>query len=251
MKKIIKKIFNILGFQINRYFSYVHVINSREFIPVSNNENDWKINQKAFDLSQNTYDDFNAKCRYYKITQLIKHILKKNKVYDFVECGCWKGHSSYITAYFIKKSKKKIKFHIFDSFEGLSKFTKEDNYFYSKKKSIKDKILNQFKGDEQFLLKILRNFRFIKIYKGWIPNRFREIKNKKFSFVHIDVDQYAPTLQSIEFFYPRLTKGGIIACDDYNSSIFPGAKKAWDKYFKNNNYTFFSKDILGGCYIIK
>ena len=81
--------------------------------------------------------------------------------------------------------------------------------------------------------------------------REKEIKNEKFSFVHIDVDLYEPTMKSLEFFFPRLVKGGIIVCDDYNSNIFNGAKKAWDKYFKNIKFDYFFHNPLGGCFLIK
>jgi hypothetical protein len=51
--------------------------------------------------------------------------------------------------------------------------------------------------------------------------------------VHIDVDLYQPTLDSIRFFYPRLAPGGIILCDDYGYSSCPGAKGAFDEYMKD------------------
>ena len=34
------------------------------------------------------------------------YVLAKKRVYDFVECGCWKGHSSYIISKLIKSNKK-------------------------------------------------------------------------------------------------------------------------------------------------
>ena len=45
----------------------------------------------------------------------------------------------------IKKRKKNVKFHIFYSFEGLSKSTKNDKIYHSKKKTEKEKIENLFK----------------------------------------------------------------------------------------------------------
>src|SRR3989338_3744494 len=44
------------------------------------------------------------------------------------------------------------------------------------------------------------------------------IKNKKFSLVHFDVDTYESTKNSIEFFYPRMTRGGVILSHDYINS---------------------------------
>ena len=42
---------------------------------------------------------------------------------------------------------------------------------------------------------------FVKIYKGWIPDRFEEVKDKNFSFVHLDVDLYEPTYESLNYFF--------------------------------------------------
>ena len=91
----------------------------------------------------------------------------------------------------------------------------------------------------------------LKFTKGWIPKDLRKYKIKKFSFIHIDLDLHKPILDTLEFFYPKLVKGGIIICDDYNSSQFPGAKKAWDDFFKDKNNEFLYEQPFGGCFIIK
>jgi hypothetical protein len=44
--------------------------------------------------------------------------------------------------------------------------------------------------------------------------------------VHIDVDLYQPTRDSLAFFYPRLVKGGVIVMDDYGFKTCPGATRA-------------------------
>ena len=122
MKELIKRILKFFGYQINKYKN-IYVLNSNHFLPIKENDSDWKLNSTAFKKSKNKNYDFWTNIRYYSLTQLVKEVLKQKKVYDFAELGCWKGHSSYITAELIKKSKKKILFHIFDSFEGLSKST--------------------------------------------------------------------------------------------------------------------------------
>src|SRR5207248_4885047 len=52
----------------------------------------------------------------------------------------------------------------------------------------------------------------------WIPDRFQDVDDWKFSFVHIDTDWPEPTSESLAFFYPRIEAGGIIVCDDYGQS---------------------------------
>ena len=121
-----------------------------------------------------------------------------------------------------------------------------------KKKKYKEFMTSHFRSSEKFLKnEVLKEFDFVKTYKGWIPSRFSEVKDLKFSFVHIDVDLYQPTLDCLEFFFPKLVSGGIIVCDDYNSSQFPGAKNAWDYYFKDKKINLFYEQPFGGCFLIK
>jgi O-methyltransferase len=42
------------------------------------------------------------------------------------------------------------------------------------------------------------------VRKGWIPDVFSAAEAETFCFVHIDVDLYEPTLESMRFFYPRM-----------------------------------------------
>jgi len=253
MKSFIKKILKLFGYQINKSTTDICVIYPNDFAPIKNNDENFSLYTTAMEKSENaSNNEFPKQMRFYSLIQIVKYILNKNEVSDFAECGCWKGHSSYIISKLIEESKKQISFHIFDSFEGLSKPTIEDKELFYKDAKTKKQISAQFSSSEKFVKdKVLKGFNFVKTYKGWIPNRFNEVKNKNFSLVHIDVDLYKPTLSSLEFFFPKLSKGGVIVCDDYNASSFPGANGAWDQYFKNKDYKFFFQNPLGGCFIIK
>lgn len=225
----------------------------RDFLPIFVKDETIRLYFEGIRKSKNLKThNFPKLMRFYSLIQMVNYVLAKKRVYDFVECGCWKGHSSYIISKLIKSNKKKINFHIFDSFEGLSHSTKEDERYHLLKKTKKDKIEKYFQSNEKFVKdNVLKKFKFVSIYKGWIPKKFYKVKNKKFSLIHIDVDLYKPTFDSLSFFYPKLCKGGVILCDDYNVTGFPGAKNAWDKFFKGKKYSFFFKNPLGGCFIIK
>jgi len=253
VKNTLKFFFSILGYVINKKKDYLKIINLNDWLPYKNKNEIYKIYYKGLNKSKEFWADFFSKqLRVYSLVQLVNKVLKQEKIYDFVECGCWRGHSSYIIANLIIKKKKNIKFHIFDSFEGLSPSDKNDGFFYKQSSEYKSKLTEHFRSSEDFLRNdVLKNFNFVRTYRGWIPSRFNEIKNNKFSFVHIDVDLYKPTIDTLDFFFPKLVKGGIIVCDDYNSSQFPGATKAWDQYFKKKNYNFFYEQPFGGCFIIK
>ena len=198
-------------------------------------------------------DNFSKQLRFYSLQQIVEHVLSLRLDADFAECGCWKGHSSFIISTLLAKQGFKNRFHIFDSFEGgLSKKTLEDKnelYEQSQKEIDQEKVM--FQSLEENVQKVIEDFDFVKLYKGWIPERFGEISNRKFSFVHIDVDLYEPTLKSLEFFYPKLEDGGIIVCDDYNFKHFNGSKKAWDEFFSDKKVKINFAPSMGGGFIVK
>jgi hypothetical protein len=114
------------------------------------------------------------------------------------------------------------KIHLFDSFEGLSKPGEKDGTFWS---------TGGLSADESKARQNLAGFSNAAFYRGWIPERFPEVGDRSFALVHIDVDLYQPTLDSLAFFYPRMVKGGLIICDDYGFTTCPGAREAMDSFF--------------------
>ena len=157
--------------------------------------------------------------------------------------------SAYQIATHLKSIDKEANFHIFDSFEGLSEYDKID--IVPEIKQDLSKRREQFACGEDIVRSNLKEFDFINYYKGWIPDRFKEVQDRKFSFVHIDVDLYQPIYDSFKFFYPRLLDGGIIVFDDYGSTAFPGAKEAVDRLLGEFNKPFFLPLPSGQAFLLK
>jgi hypothetical protein len=141
---------------------------------------------------------------------------------DTAECGAYQGASSWLICDKFKNTDKTH--YIFDSFEGLSAPLDVDGEYWTK---------GDLRASEEILKKNLSTYSKVEILKGWIPDRFGEAADESFCFVHVDVDLYQPTLDSIRFFYPRLVPGGIILSDDYGFRTCPGAKGAFDEYMKD------------------
>lgn len=198
-------------------------------------------------------DNFHLQCRMYSLQQLVEHAAQKNPDGEFVECGCWKGHSAYIISSLLTKHRFGKSFHIFDSFEGgLSDKTSEDISTYAQQTmEERETEKNWFASTVEELNHALKGFPFVKIYKGWIPDRFPEVKERRFAFVHIDVDLYQPIMDSLKFFFPRVLPGGIIVVDDYGYSMFPGAKKAVDEFRSGIECSMFYETPMGSCFIMK
>ena len=158
---------------------------------------------------------------------------------DMAEVGVYQGGSAKL----ICEAKKQRRLHLFDTFTGLPKISEKDTHFGTK--YWKDGQFNN--TSEENVKKYLANYDNVFFYKGKFPETSEPIKNSKFSFVHLDVDLYRSTLDCLEFFYPRLIKGGIILTHDYHST---GVQTAFKEYFKNKTSPMI--ELIGSqCFVIK
>lgn len=102
------------------------------------------------------------------------------------EIGCWYGLSAYqIVHHSMNNMNKTVLFHIFDSFKGLSKIEQIDKQFSRIQND--DNLSSQFKCSLGTVQKNLKEFNFIQYHKWWVPDKFYEVKNRTFPFVHIDL----------------------------------------------------------------
>ena len=183
------------------------------------------LEDKAF---MNYYESFEGTRHYrtldrkYTLEQLMKLLISTDGRGDTAECGVFQGASSYLICRQIQGSQKQH--HVFDSFEGISTPNDKDGSYWRE---------GMLACSEKVVRENLKGFGFVRYYKGWIPERFDEVSGRKFCFLHIDVDLYQPTLDSLVFFYERMTPGGIIICDDYGLTTCPGAREAMDSFFSD------------------
>ena len=115
---------------------------------------------------------------------------------------------------------------MFDTFEGLPKVSEKDTHFgtsYWKTGEFSNTSLESVKD-------YLSDYKNVYCYKGKFPETSEPIKNKKFSFVHLDVDLFQSTIDCLKFFYPRMINGGVILTHDYHTD---GVKQAFNEFCKN------------------
>lgn len=168
---------------------------------------------------------------------LYKLIESTNKIEgEIAEVGVYKGGSAKL----ISKLKRKKKFHLFDTFEGLPKLSNKDN----KKQFIK----GQYIGRYEQVKKYLKSYSNVFLYKGFFPDTANPIKGRKFSFVHLDVDIYSSTFDSLKFFYPRMVTGGVILSHDYANSV--GVKRAFDTFLKDKKEIII-ETVGSQCIVVK
>jgi transketolase len=146
---------------------------------------------------------------------LYKYLQEISKIEgDIVEVGVYSGGSAEIINKY-KPSNKKL--YLFDTFNGWPDGFPSGEPFY----------------DYNYVKKLFENDN-VDVIKGIFPDTAPiEFKNKKFSFVHLDLDTYQSTLSSLIYFYDKMTKGGIIMLHDYINTQTPDVKVAVDEFLSD------------------
>jgi hypothetical protein len=158
---------------------------------------------------------------------------------DTAECGSYRGLGSHLICQAHERANRsrERRHFIFDSFEGLSAPGEFDGHYWTE---------GDLACDEATVRGNLREFGFIEYKKGWIPERFPEVQDKRFCFVHIDVDLAGPTKQCLDFFFPRLSPGGVIVADDYGFTTCPGATRVVEEFVALNPHASLLSSPVGG-----
>ncbi len=169
---------------------------------------------------ERTYRD---KVRFYNFWFQIERLKTENVAGAFAELGVYKGE----TANIIHEMDATRSLHLFDTFDGFSsvdlkaELSKDDKYSPD----------NFADADLEEVKKLFAGSENIFFYKGYFPETTKEVKEQKFALVHLDADLYNPTIAALQYFYPKLSAGGVIIIHDYNHS-WSGINKAVNE-FKN------------------
>ncbi len=155
-----------------------------------------------------------------EISQLIECVQRTQKVSgDIAEVGTYEG----ATAKLIAQVKGQKPLHLFDTFEGMPEVSSADGKLFFKGQFTPNKSLEDLKAEFQ-------GYPDTHLYAGVFPAETSHfVADRRFAFVHLDVDIYQSTLDSLGFFYPRMNPGAIILSHDYG--ISEGVRKAFDEFF--------------------
>lgn len=131
---------------------------------------------------------------------------------DIAEVGVYKGG----VAYYLNKLSHGKQVYLFDTFEGIPMKSDVDRHIIG---DFNDTSLEEVSA-------YFVNEANVHLVKGIFPNSASDVlkDTDKFSFVHLDADQYESTLNSLKYFYPKMVTDGIIVCDDYK--FLDGVDKA-------------------------
>jgi hypothetical protein len=135
---------------------------------------------------------------------------------DIAEVGVYRGGSARL----ICEAKGDRVLHLFDTFEGLPEIGKVDHPLFRKGK---------YAASLEEVRHFLQGYTNVYFYKGLFPGTAKLVEDKRFSIVHLDADLYESTLDCLQFFYPRMTQGGVLMAHDFN--LPHGVRKAFVEFF--------------------
>jgi len=185
----------------------------------------WKTELKKGSITKDlkkAESSYKDNSRFFNFWFQVERLKKEDIQGSFAELGVYKGDSA-IVIHLMDPSRT---FHLFDTFEG---FQQKDLDIETGKAATYTTHNFADTSIERVKMKLISD-KFI-FHKGYFPDTTQDINDEKFALVNMDVDLYNPTKAGLEFFYPRLSPGGVIIVHDYNSD-WPGIMKAVDDFSK-------------------
>lgn len=164
-------------------------------------------------------------------TPFINHLAqmyKENGVEGAVaELGVYRGN----TAKKINGAFDDRKLYLFDTFEGFA----EEDVNKEKMEGLSEAKRGWFEDTSvELVLSKMPHPENAIIYKGYFPDTVKDGLDDTFCMVRLDMDLYEPTVAALDFFTPKMTKGGCIILHDYFGNHYKGIKKAVTEYMDKN-----------------
>lgn len=215
-----KIIYSSLGYWLNRRHSRYIL----EFRPDSQCEfrglEDYDSLLKTW-LAGNRHRNCGDLARFYTLCFNLNQVLKDSIPGDIVELGVYKGNSAGILAAFARRHGRHV--FLFDTFDG---FDQRDLH------GVDSQHFVQFRDTSLAGVQALVGTESVTYAQGFFPESASKITMpERIAIAHIDCDLYEPMKAGLEWFYPRLSPGGMMLLHDYSSGHWPGATRAIDEFF--------------------
>jgi hypothetical protein len=141
------------------------------------------------------------------------------------ELGVYKGGNALLASLIGTLEGSPRAYCIVDSFEGFPELSLNDPAAAAGmfRDNAFDEIARMFSAFPQ-----------VQVYRGFIPAILNQLPDQPYSAVYYDCDLYQPAVDSLEYFFPRLERGGFLMIHDYlpKRGGFDGVRKAVDAFME-------------------
>lgn len=156
--------------------------------------------------------------RYAAVALALKSLHAQNIAGSLAEVGVYRGELSRL----LHTLAPERDLYLFDTFAGFPEADLERQDVRFRDTSI------------DLVKRALGDLKHVIFKPGYFPETAQGLEHEKFAFVMLDLDLYKPTVAGMEFFYPRLVRGGYLFAHDYNSPESQRAvSRAVNEYMKD------------------
>lgn len=159
--------------------------------------------------------------RFHFLTLLAEQLLAEGISGDTAELGVYKGNTAALVASLARRLGGTA--YLFDTFAG---FAADDLVEIDSGEQL------EFQDTSLEAVQALVGRDNTRYIQGYFPQSLTQLADDpRFCLVHIDCDLYAPSKAALDYFYPRLVRGGFLVMHDYSSLRWKGLQKAVDEFF--------------------
>jgi len=160
---------------------------------------------------------------------------------DIAECGVYRGGSARLLYDTMRAGGTPRRLFLCDTFRGMPEADPAADFH--RVGDFGDTSLTQVRAE-------FAGADDVQLVPGIIPGSLAPLAERRFCFVHIDLDLYISVLAAARFFYDRVSPGGYLIFDDYGFSTTPGARRAVDEFFAGKRETPLVL-ATGQCIVLK
>ena len=142
---------------------------------------------------------------------------------DFVECGVNLGWLSVTICHYLDFAKVDRSFYLFDTYEGIpaEQIAPDERARAA---------LHNYSECYETARDRFAPFPNAKLVRGRIPDSLSDVSINKVAYLSIDMNIEKPERAAIEFFWPKVSSGGIVVLDDYGFGGYEAQHNSMDEF---------------------
>ncbi len=148
---------------------------------------------------------------------------------DFVECGVNTGIFARAILDYTKVDQSGKKYYLLDTFKGLDPQ-------YSTERELDRSNKNYLSNKDTLYEQVCRTFKDfnVEIVQGAVPDTLPRVTSNRVAFLSIDMNCVQPEVEALNYFWDKMTPGGIIVLDDYGfANMYNEQKRAHDNFARS------------------
>jgi len=182
--------------------------------------------------------------RFFFLNQCFETLLKEKIVGNVAELGVYKGNSAFLLGRYAKMLNTQC--YLLDTFSGFDSRDLRGADLAADNTLFRDTSIEEVE-------RIVEGNSNIQFIKGYFPESVKELHIEgQFALVHLDCDLERPFKAGLEYFYPKLCRGGFLVMHDYSSLYWPAIGEAVDSFFAGKpEFKIMIPDKSGTCVVRK